>query len=270
MDGRSWGPRSSTSRMGVRSIMYYILLSRENGYHEDVGTFRTVLENIPEFIPEFPDIPIEQRYSAEFLQDTIKSDTKIPQNWWYLLDTEKFIEPLPFPPTQEEILTEFALGLMGVDTEVASEPNEQGLQTHQDISRSRETGAIAMVVMAERGLIDDVTITENADLFPVWAEEWAGRTGVILADPDTEQLYQKTGDAFEAPHPESQPSVDKENWRFVGDPAEEFPLWVEALGIHDAYTAGTQVTHDVRRWVSDMDDNIWMPGVKGWTEVIRN
>lgn len=33
------------------------------------------------------------------------------------------------------------------------------------------------------------------------------------------------------------------------------------------YSKGDKVTHDGKVWVSDIDGNVWEPGVYGWTEV---
>lgn len=34
------------------------------------------------------------------------------------------------------------------------------------------------------------------------------------------------------------------------------------------YMAGDKVTHNGKTWMSDVDNNVWEPGVYGWTEVI--
>ena len=33
------------------------------------------------------------------------------------------------------------------------------------------------------------------------------------------------------------------------------------------YAKGDKVTHNCKTWVSDIDGNVWEPGVYGWTEV---
>lgn len=48
---------------------------------------------------------------------------------------------------------------------------------------------------------------------------------------------------------------------------EEWPEWVQPLGAQDAYAAGSKVSHNGKRWISDLDANVWEPGVYGWTEV---
>ena len=37
-----------------------------------------------------------------------------------------------------------------------------------------------------------------------------------------------------------------------------------AAGAHDAYNIGDKVTHNGKTWVSDVDNNVWEPGVYGW------
>lgn len=53
----------------------------------------------------------------------------------------------------------------------------------------------------------------------------------------------------------------------IPDPAIEFPEWKQPQGSHDAYAKGDKVSHNEKHWVSDIDANIYEPGVYGWTEV---
>ncbi len=56
-------------------------------------------------------------------------------------------------------------------------------------------------------------------------------------------------------------------WVKISDPAEEWPEWSQPVGAHDAYDAGAKVSHNGKHWTSDVDANVWEPGVYGWTEV---
>lgn len=49
---------------------------------------------------------------------------------------------------------------------------------------------------------------------------------------------------------------------------EEWPAWKQPLGSEDAYAKGDKVSHNDKRWVSDVDGNVWEPGVYGWSEAI--
>ena len=56
-------------------------------------------------------------------------------------------------------------------------------------------------------------------------------------------------------------------WAEIADPSEEWPKWAQPIGAHDAYSAGAKVSHSEKKWTSDLDNNVWEPGVYGWTEV---
>lgn len=50
------------------------------------------------------------------------------------------------------------------------------------------------------------------------------------------------------------------------DPEPEWPLWVQPQpGVTDSYAKDAKVTHKDQRWTSDLDGNVWEPGVYGWT-----
>lgn len=49
---------------------------------------------------------------------------------------------------------------------------------------------------------------------------------------------------------------------------DEYPEWVQPTGAHDAYNTGDKVTHNGKTWVSDVDNNVWEPGVYGWKDIM--
>lgn len=55
-------------------------------------------------------------------------------------------------------------------------------------------------------------------------------------------------------------------WTRIADPAQEWPEWIQPTGAHNAYAKGAKVSHNSKHWVSDVDANVWEPGVYGWTE----
>lgn len=48
----------------------------------------------------------------------------------------------------------------------------------------------------------------------------------------------------------------------------EIPEWKQPTGAQDAYMTGEKVCHDGKIWMSDVDNNVWEPGVYGWSVVI--
>ena len=51
----------------------------------------------------------------------------------------------------------------------------------------------------------------------------------------------------------------------IPDP-DMIPEW-EQPDSTNMYSAGDKVTHNGKTWVSGIDNNVWEPGVYGWTEV---
>ena len=51
----------------------------------------------------------------------------------------------------------------------------------------------------------------------------------------------------------------------IPDP-DMIPEW-EQPDSTNTYSAGDKVTHNGKTWVSGIDNNVWEPGVYGWTEV---
>ena len=56
------------------------------------------------------------------------------------------------------------------------------------------------------------------------------------------------------------------------DPTDEYPLWTQPQGAHDAYKKDAKVSYPYheRYWVSNCDGNVWQPSVYGWDEVFPN
>lgn len=60
------------------------------------------------------------------------------------------------------------------------------------------------------------------------------------------------------------PDVAVSLWSIVSDPSIEYPDWVQPSGTHNAYMRGDKVSHTDKHWISDVDNNVWEPGVYGW------
>lgn len=52
----------------------------------------------------------------------------------------------------------------------------------------------------------------------------------------------------------------------IPDP-ETIPEWEQPESTNP-YNKGDKVTHNGTTWVSDVDNNVWEPGVYGWTEAV--
>lgn len=148
----------------------------------------------------------------------------------------------------------------------------------KDLRSGADVSSIAFVVMAENDMLDDVTITEHADLFLEWDSNWIGKIGTIVRDPDDKDLYRKINTDFLVAYPQSQPSKDPSQWKFIGDPTDEWPDWSQPQGAHDAYEANAKVKSvdygnledkTIYHWINvHGDGNSWPPGVYGWAKEI--
>jgi len=122
--------------------------------------------------------------------------------------------------------------------------------------------SIAFVTLAENGMIDEVTATENAALFSSWA---SGIDYVLGALRKYEDILYRCVQAHKSQNdwtPEKTPAL----WLKTGNPAEEYPEWSQPVGAYDAYNLDDKVTFGGKKWVSTANTNIWQPGVYGWAE----
>lgn len=120
---------------------------------------------------------------------------------------------------------------------------------------------VMFVKMAQEEQLDETTISEYPDLFIEWDENFRGKAGSIVRDEG--QLYRSIHDIADAGQ-NRKPSETPSMWTRIGNPLEEFPEWVQPIGAHDAYAQGAKVSHGGEKWVSDVDGNVWEPGVAGW------
>jgi hypothetical protein len=127
-----------------------------------------------------------------------------------------------------------------------------------------EVSSLVFVQMAQDGTLDDVTISEHPSLFPTWTPDWTGKAGTILMDEGN--LYRSIHDVTNTAQ-NTKPSETPSMWTAISDPTQEYPEWVQPIGAHDAYDMGSKVSHDGKHWESEVDGNVWQPGVYGWKEV---
>lgn len=127
---------------------------------------------------------------------------------------------------------------------------------------ANEAASIAFVTLAEAGSIDDVTAGEHMDVFSPWASAVSYTTGNLRTYNG--KLYRCV--QAHTSQDDWTPDAAASLWAVTSDPAEEWPAWSQPVGATDAYAKDSKVTHNDKRWISDVDANVWEPGVYGWTE----
>ena len=110
--------------------------------------------------------------------------------------------------------------------------------------------------------VDDTIALRMTEFYPEW---------VFDTDYTAGYKVQRGGRLWRCLHahtsqtgwePENAPSL----WAKVLIPDETvIPEW-EQPDSTNAYAKGDKVTHNGKTWISDVDNNVWEPGVYGWTE----
>lgn len=147
-------------------------------------------------------------------------------------------------------------------------PSERAMleNTHAMAGETKATTDIAFVVLAEAGTIDEVTATEHLAAFSPWEPDVQYAVGNLRTYPDTDE--RKLYKCVQGHRSQSDwtPDVVPALWVLAGDPADEWPEWSQPVGAHDAYNQGDKCSHNGKHWQSNVNGNVWEPGVYGWTE----
>lgn len=112
---------------------------------------------------------------------------------------------------------------------------------------------------------DDYTALNNQAIYPIWEFPFYYELDFKCQHFNEENelvLYKCI-----------QPHESQENWKPKDVPAlfvrvakeGEILDWIQPIGSHDAYQTGDKVKHLGEIWISDVDNNIWEPGVYGWS-----
>lgn len=107
--------------------------------------------------------------------------------------------------------------------------------------------------------LDDETALTGVELFPMWEL-------VSYSVGDRVQYNGTLYKCIQAHTAQSDWTPDATPAMWVVVSIEEWPEWVQPAGAHDAYTKGSKVTHNGKKWISSYDSNVWEPGVYGWEE----
>ncbi len=131
------------------------------------------------------------------------------------------------------------------------------------ITKEKAYALRKLIEQAAASLSDEVALT-GVELFPHWngdgveykVDERVSYNGILFKclQAHTSQATWKPTDA---------PSL----WArvLIPDP-EVIPEW-EQPDSTNPYMTGDKVTHNGKTWQSDIDNNVWEPGVYGWSEV---
>ena len=125
-----------------------------------------------------------------------------------------------------------------------------------------EARRLRRVIESLADTLDDEKALEVIMLFPSWKEDVSYEIGnkVIYKDILYKCLQAHTSQSTWNP-------VDASSlWTKVLIPSPDvIPEW-EQPDSTNPYMKGDKVKHNEKIWISDIDNNVWEPGVYGWTE----
>lgn len=112
--------------------------------------------------------------------------------------------------------------------------------------------------------VDDTTALDAVTLFPVWSGDGvAYAEGVRLRHEGI--LYRVL--AAHTSQADWTPDTAHSLFAKVLIPDDNTIYPWEQPDSTNPYAKGDKVTHNGKTWVSDVDANVWEPGVYGWTEM---
>ena len=126
-----------------------------------------------------------------------------------------------------------------------------------------KANAIRRNILKVSASLSDDYAWETPELFPVW------ESGIEVTSGERYQYKNKLYKCVQSHTTQEQwtPDITPALWTEVAKPGE-IPEWKQPTGAQDAYMTGDKVRHNEKIWQSDVDNNIWEPGVYGWSEVV--
>ena len=132
------------------------------------------------------------------------------------------------------------------------------------IEKARELRKILEKAMTDAQSITDAEAITATCLHPKWSGDGVQYTaGQRVQDDGTLYTVLQTHTSQPDWKPAAAPSLFAKV--LIPDPSV-VPEW-EQPGSTNPYMKGDKVKHNGKTWVSDIDGNVWEPGVYGWTEV---
>ena len=130
------------------------------------------------------------------------------------------------------------------------------------MTREEAQAIVNAFVTLRESATDEIALTFPM-IYPAWRAGIAYTIGQRVRHDGT--LYRVLQDHTSQADwtPEAAPSLFAKV--LIPDP-ETIPAW-EQPDSTNPYMQGDKVTHNGKTWVSDIDGNVWEPGVYGWSEV---
>lgn len=150
--------------------------------------------------------------------------------------------------------------------ELAAIQQSQAAYAHAERTRSLTESEVTRLLIAQQINtleVDDQTALRMVEFYPEWAAGQAYTAGYKVQHGGV--LYRCLQD--HTSQDDWTPDVSPSLFTKVLIPDENIiPEW-EQPDSTNPYSKGDKVTHNGKTWESLVDNNVWEPGVYGWTEV---
>ena len=151
------------------------------------------------------------------------------------------------------------------EAEIAEEKQKIQLAKAEEKSRPLTAEEVTSMLIKQQinGLtVDDNTALRMTEFYPVWSAGQSYTAGYKVQHGGKLWRCLQAHTSQTGWEPDIAPSL----WAkvLIHDP-EVIPEW-EQPDSTNPYMAGDKVSHNGNTWVSDIDNNVWEPGVYGWTE----
>ena len=114
--------------------------------------------------------------------------------------------------------------------------------------------------------LDDSTALESVTLFQAWEPGKSYSAGERVSYGGILYSVLQAHTSQDTWTPTAAPSLFAQV--LIPDP-DNPPEWIQPDSTNP-YAAGDRVTHNGKLWESTVDNNVWEPGVYGWTEVTES
>jgi hypothetical protein len=156
-----------------------------------------------------------------------------------------------------------------LDRATLPEINRKAVSTEIIARTGRDVASLMFVKVAEEQpeYFDSTTLAENSELFAEHAPGVGYMAGQIRRDKLDGILY-RCITSHGAEHSDMPPS-ESNLWERIADPGDEWPDWFPASGKFDQWMLGSKCSYEGKRWTSNVNYNVWVPGGPGvytWDE----
>lgn len=128
--------------------------------------------------------------------------------------------------------------------------------------KRKDAWAYRRSIEAAAALQSDEAALENIYLYPEW------KVGIDAVKDKRYRLGETLYKCLQNHTTQADwtPDVTPALWVVVS--LDEYPEWRQPTGAQDAYAKDAKVSHNDKHWISDVNGNVWEPGVYGWTESV--